>query len=72
MINSKEINIKKCTCYVHDLDVDKILPDEKSYKNGLHTLHITFGATDGYIKEYDEINYLGLSRTNVWKNWIHY
>ena len=42
MSNLKESNIKNCICYysddiisINDIDLDKILLDEKSYKNSI-------------------------------------
>ena len=77
----KEVGIKNCNCYYVDdiisdidFDFDKILLDEKSYKNkyeniliydilyktlmGAKPLRIRFDKIDGFIKTYDGIRYL--------------
>ena len=75
-----KVNIKNCMCYyfddimkVGDINVDKILLDEKLYENILvhnvlykkcmdaKPLHIRFDKVDRIIKIYDWIRYLELS-----------
>ena len=77
--NLKEIDIKNRTYYyfddilnIHDLDLDNISLDEKSYENFLiydvayktpysaKPLRIIFDEVNGHIRKYDSTKYLGL------------
>ena len=79
----QKINIKNRTCYYFDkimdvdddINVDRILLDEKSFENNLvynilykkfmdpKPLHIRFNKVDGIIKIYDGVRYLELSNS---------
>ena len=79
----KKINIKNRTCYylddiinVNDLNLDKILIDEKSCKNILNCkvayktqyramyFFIIFDKLDGYIRKHDSTKYLALFQSD--------